>query len=56
MSETKTTTFRLPSKYLVFLEMLGQENDSDRSKELIKILDEAMTRYLSQKPTASSRR
>ena len=56
MTEIKPTAFRLPSKYLVFLEMLAQENDTDRSKELIKILDEAMTRYLSQKPTASSRR
>jgi len=50
MTETKTTTFRLPSKYLVFLEMLAAENDTDRSKELIQILDEALNRYLSRLP------
>ena len=56
MTITKTTTFRLPSKYLVFLEMLATENDSDRSKELIKILEVAMIHYLSRKPTTSNHR
>ena len=46
MSETRTTTFRLPSKYIVFLESLANDAESDRTKELIAILDWAMQIYL----------
>jgi hypothetical protein len=46
MSETRTTTFRLPSKYIVFLESLANDAGSDRTKELIAILDWAMQIYL----------
>jgi len=46
MSETRTTTFRLPSKYIVFLESLANDAESDRTKELIAILDWAMQVYL----------
>ncbi|MGB3519229.1 MAG: hypothetical protein WBA43_22455 [Elainellaceae cyanobacterium] len=44
--ETRTTTFRLPSKYIVFLETLANDAGSDRTKELIAILDWAMQVYL----------
>ena len=44
--ETRTTTFRLPSKYIVFLETLAHDAGSDRTKELIAILDWAMQVYL----------
>ena len=56
MTAIKPTAFRLPSKYLVFLEMLATEHKSDRSKELIKILDAEVARYLSRKPTISRHR
>jgi hypothetical protein len=46
MTETPPTSFRVPSKYLVFLEMLAKQNQTNRTQELCNILDEAIARYL----------
>lgn len=49
MSHTpRPTSFRLPSKYIVFLDMLAADYQSDRSKILVRILELYLQSYLSR--------
>jgi predicted AAA+ superfamily ATPase len=43
----KPVSFRLPSKYVVFLDAIAAENGGDRTKVLIQILEGCLKNYLS---------
>jgi hypothetical protein len=61
MSRTKPVSFRIPSKYICFLDALAYDNQTNRTGVLITLLDIWMDGYLKQKqppvtPTAAPRR
>jgi len=43
---TRAVSFRLPSKYVVFLDALAQDYRLDRSKVLVRLLDGYLNQYL----------
>ena len=43
---TKPVSFRLPSKYVVFLDYMAAEHQSNRTEVLTKMLDIYLTNYL----------
>lgn len=49
MSKTRAVSFRLPSKYVVFMDALAADYQIDRSKVLVRLLDGYLQQYLSQK-------
>lgn len=58
MPAIKTTSFRIPGKYLVFLETLAAERSSaskqvNRTDVLLEILDSALNIYLYRKQAKS---
>ena len=55
MAKTKAVSFRLPSKYIVFLDHLAAEDKSDRTKILVQMLDVYLVGYLKRKGSAKSR-
>jgi hypothetical protein len=42
MPKIQPTSFRIPSRHLVFLELLAHQNKTNRTQELCKILDDAI--------------
>lgn len=46
MSNTPTVSFRLPSKYVVFLDALAHDHKLSRSQVLIRLLDACLEQYL----------
>lgn len=55
MSNTKPVSFRIPSKYIVFLDHLAADSKSDRTKILIRMLEAYLTSYLNQKAQQPTR-
>lgn len=49
MSKTRPVSFRLPSKYVVFLDAVAAESESDRTAVLLQMLELYLVHYLSQK-------
>lgn len=49
MSKNKPVSFRLPSKYVVFLDTVAAELECDRTAVLLQMLERYLTHYLSQK-------
>jgi hypothetical protein len=43
----KPVSFRIPSKYVVFLDALAADQGGDRTKVLVQILDRCLQAYLS---------
>jgi hypothetical protein len=43
----KPVSFRIPSKYVVFLDSIAADQGADRTKILVKILDRCLQDYLS---------
>lgn len=54
MSKTKPVSFRLPSKYVVFLDHLAADMNRDRTKVLIEMLDVYLKNYLKRSNPPSS--
>jgi hypothetical protein len=48
MSKNRPVSFRLPSKYVVFLDTVAAESECDRTAVLIQMLDRYLAHYLSQ--------
>jgi hypothetical protein len=48
MSKARPVSFRLPSKYVVFLDTVAAESESDRTAVLIQMLERYLNHYLSQ--------
>ena len=48
MSKSKPVSFRLPSKYVVFLDAVAAESDSDRTAVLVQMLERYLAHYLAQ--------
>jgi hypothetical protein len=46
MAKKRPVSFRLPSKYVVFLDTVAAELESDRTAVLIKMLDVYLNNYL----------
>lgn len=46
MPRTKPVSFRLPSKYIVFLDTVAAEMESDRTAVLVKMLELYLASYL----------
>jgi len=44
--KAKPVSFRIPSKYIVFLDMLAADKGTDRTKVLINVLDQYLQHYL----------
>ena len=53
MTQTRPVSFRLPSKYVVFLDTLAADSESDRTAILIQMLERYLTHYLSQQRTGT---
>jgi len=46
MAKKRPVSFRLPSKYVVFLDAVAAESQSDRTAVLIQMLDVYLAGYL----------
>lgn len=49
MPRNKPVSFRLPSKYVVFLDTVAADLECDRTAALIQMLERYLAHYLSQK-------
>jgi hypothetical protein len=45
--KARPVSFRIPSKYIVFLDAVAADQGGDRTKVLIQILDRCLQAYLS---------
>jgi predicted transcriptional regulator len=54
MSKNKPVSFRLPSKYVVFLDALAADWESDRTAVLVQMLDRYLAYYLAQQSSSQS--
>jgi predicted transcriptional regulator len=54
MSKNKPVSFRLPSKYVVFLDALAADWESDRTAVLVQMLDRYLAHYLAQQSSSQS--
>ncbi len=56
MSNTRAISFRIPSKYVVFIDHLAAESQTNRTAVLVKMLDVYLVNYLRAMQQESPRR
>ncbi len=54
MPKNKPVSFRLPSKYVVFLDALAAELESDRTAVLVRMLDVYLANYLAKQSSSQN--
>lgn len=54
MAKTRTTSFRLPSSHMAFLDVLAAEIGSDRTKVVVQLLEKTLRDYLGDRDAVLS--
>lgn len=54
MAKTRTTSFRLPSSHMAFLDVLAAEAGIDRTKVLVQLLERTLRDYLGDRDAVLS--